>query len=43
MVLGQVVTVLSKNKNWIEIMYEYDNGEIMHGWVFTRYTTKFVR
>jgi hypothetical protein len=43
MVLGQVVTVLSKNRNWIEITYEYDNGEIMHGWVFTRYTAKFVR
>ncbi len=42
-VLGQVVTVLSKNRNWIEITYEYDNGEIMHGWVFTRYTAKFIK
>ena len=41
LVLGQVVTVLSKNKNWIEIMYEYKDGEIMRGWVFTRYTTNF--
>lgn len=41
--LGQVVTVLSKNRNWIEIMYEYENGETMHGWVFARYTAKFAR
>jgi hypothetical protein len=41
MVLGQVVTVLSKKKNWIEIEYEYDDGEIIVGWVFTRYTAKF--
>lgn len=39
--LGQVATVLSKKRNWIEIMYEYDDGEIMSGWVFTRYTAKF--
>lgn len=39
--LGQVVTVLSKKKNWIEVQYSYDNNEILHGWVFTRYTAKF--
>ena len=43
MVLGQVVTVHSKNKNWIEISYEYENGLSMHGWVFTRYTSRFVK
>jgi hypothetical protein len=43
MVLGQVVTILSKKKNWIEISYEYENGEVMEGWVFTRYTARFVR
>jgi hypothetical protein len=41
--LGQVVTVLSKRRNWIEIMYEYEHGETMHGWVFARYTAKFAK
>ncbi len=43
LVLGQVVTVLSKKRNWIEVMYEYENGESISGWVFTRYTAKFVQ
>lgn len=43
LVLGQVVTVLSKNKNWIEVMYEYKDGESISGWVFTRYTANFVQ
>lgn len=42
MVFGQVVTVHSKNKNWIEISYKYEDGTEMHGWVFTRYTSRFV-
>ena len=37
--LGQVVTVISKKRNWIEV--EYEDGEYFHGWVFTRYTSKF--
>ena len=41
MIFGQVVTVLSKKKNWIEIEYEYADGETIMGWVFTRYTAKF--
>ncbi|WP_462175559.1 SH3 domain-containing protein [Pseudoalteromonas gelatinilytica] len=41
LVLGQIVTVLSKKRNWIEVMYEYEDGEYMSGWVFTRYTAKF--
>lgn len=40
---GQVVTVISKRKNWIEVEYKNENDEIMHGWVFTRYTKKFVK
>lgn len=40
---GQVITILSKERNWIEIIYEYENSEILHGWVYTRYTTKFSR
>ena len=43
LVLGQVVEVLSKKRNWIEVCYEYPDGEIVTGWVFTRYTTNFVR
>lgn len=43
MVLGQVVTVLSKKKNWIEVMYKYKDGESLSGWVFNRYTAKFVK
>jgi len=43
MVLGQVVTILSKKKNWIEVMYEYDSGESLSGWVFNRYTKKFIK
>lgn len=40
---GQVVTVISKRKNWIEVEYKNENDEIMHGWVFTRYTKKLVK
>lgn len=43
LVLGQVVTVLSKNRNWIEVMYEYEDGESISGWVFTRYTANFAQ
>ena len=43
LLLGQIVTVLSKDRNWIEVTYTYDSGESMSGWVFTRYTAKFVR
>lgn len=43
LLLGQVVTVLSKDRNWIEVAYTYEGGETMSGWVFTRYTAKFIR
>ena len=39
--LGQVITVLSKKRNWIEVQYIYQDNEILHGWVFTRYTARF--
>lgn len=39
--LGQVVTVINKQRNWTEISYAYENGEIIHGWVFSRYIEKF--
>jgi len=35
---GKVVTVISKEKNWIEVMYYDGEGDVMSGWVFTRYT-----
>lgn len=43
LMLGQVVTVVSKNKNWIEVVYECEDGTLLTGWVFTRYTSRFVR
>ena len=43
LLLGQIVTVLAKKRNWVEVMYEYKDGESMSGWVFTRYTAKFVK
>lgn len=39
---GQIVSVLSKERNWIEVRYEYEDGEVVTGWVFTRYTSRFV-
>lgn len=35
---GNIVLVLSKNKNWIEIGYKSSKNEFITGWVFTRYT-----
>jgi uncharacterized protein YgiM (DUF1202 family) len=39
--IGQVVTVLDKRKNWAEVVYKYDDGQVFHGWVFLTYTAKF--
>lgn len=37
---GQVVRIICKNKNWT--LVEYENEEdVIRGWVFTRYLTKF--
>lgn len=41
LVVGQVVTVLSKKKNWAEVVYRYDDGQAFHGWILTTYTAKF--
>ncbi len=38
---GQVVSVLSYNLDWSEVLYEYGDGSTVIGWVFTRYTAKF--
>jgi hypothetical protein len=41
MVLGQVITVLSKKKNWINVEYTYEDGKVITGWIFTIYTKRF--
>ncbi|MCG8432992.1 MAG: SH3 domain-containing protein, partial [Gammaproteobacteria bacterium] len=43
LMLGKVVTVLSRKRNWIEIMYICEDGDPVYGWVFARYTAEFVR
>ena len=40
---GQVVTVISTKADWTEVSYEYGDGELVSGWVFTRYLAKFRR
>lgn len=40
---GQVVTVISAKSDWTEISYEYGDGQVVTGWVFTRYLAKFRR
>lgn len=40
---GQVVTVISIKADWTEISYEYGDGQVVTGWVFTRYLEKFRR
>jgi hypothetical protein len=39
--LGQVVRVVSKERNWIEVSHQYPDGQEVTGWVFTTYTSKF--
>lgn len=38
--IGQIVTILNKKKNWIQVQVTYEEEQLM-GWVFTRYTAKF--
>lgn len=38
--IGQIVEVVSKKKNWIQVKVIYEE-EVLTGWVFTRYTEKF--
>ncbi|SDG70309.1 SH3 domain-containing protein [Janthinobacterium sp. YR213] len=38
---GQVIGVLSKDRDWTKVIYEYGDGTTITGWVFTRYTEKF--
>ncbi len=39
--IGRIVVFLSKERNWTEVMVQYDEGEPMIGWVFTRYVKRF--
>ena len=39
--LGKILTVISKNRNWLEVTYRHSDGKVMKGWVFSRYTEKF--
>ena len=41
--LGQLVVFMEKNRNWTKVMVQYEDGNIITGWVFTRYVTKFVK
>ena len=41
LVIGQVVTILERRKNWIKVEYMYEDEETLKGWVFTRYTARF--
>jgi hypothetical protein len=40
---GEVVTLITKNKNlnWSQIRYQNHDGEVMQGWVFSRYLQRF--
>ncbi|PTR16943.1 SH3 domain-containing protein [Nitrosospira sp. Nsp2] len=40
---GQVVAVVSSQRDWTKVAYEYGGGQVVTGWVFTRYTEKFRR
>ena len=42
LVARQIVNVISKKRNWLEVAYTYEDDEqIYHGWVLTTYTAKF--
>ena len=41
LVVGQVVTILGRKKNWAEVAYRYEDGQAFHGWILTTYTAKF--
>lgn len=40
---GQVVAVVSAKRDWTEVTYEYGDGAVVSGWVYTRYLQKFRR
>ncbi len=38
---GQVVTVLSKDRKWVEIVYQNERNEPVQGWLLARHTRGF--
>lgn len=40
LVFGQVVIILIKERNWTEVAFRNENGEIQEGWVLNRYLKK---
>ena len=38
---GQVIILLKKERNWAEIAFRDENGNIQQGWVLNRYLKKF--
>jgi hypothetical protein len=40
---GQVVAIVSSKRDWTEVTYEYGDGTVVSGWVYTRYLQKFRR
>lgn len=41
--LGQILKVIHKDKNWLEVSYIDADGESVHGWILTRYTARFIK
>jgi uncharacterized protein YgiM (DUF1202 family) len=40
---GQVVRVIEKRKNWTFVAYQKEDGEVIKGWVLTRYLEKLAK
>ena len=38
---GKVVRYVSRNRRWIKIEYENDEGSLLHGWVYYKYVDRF--
>jgi uncharacterized protein YgiM (DUF1202 family) len=40
---GQVVRVIEKRRNWTLVAYQKEDGEVVKGWVLTRYLEKLTK
>ncbi|WP_339229346.1 SH3 domain-containing protein [Aeribacillus sp. FSL K6-2833] len=40
---GQVVRVIEKRRNWTLVVYQKEDGEVVKGWVLTRYLEKLTK
>ena len=38
---GDVIKIIRKNNHWSYVEYENKDGEILNGWINTRYTKRF--